>query len=120
MAETATHPFRETAKGENDPSTMFLMVHFVVERWREALLWSWVVAKHGRLDDGWSKEEADVAWRDLGGLNGSPTFYVSEIQRESLNPERIKRNLALAGFRDEDPTKYVFSKSITSVAMKWA
>ena len=63
----AVHPFRETVAGAGDVSMLFLMVHFLVERWREALLWTWVIGKHGGLDDQWDDDIMRRAWLDLGG-----------------------------------------------------
>ena len=108
---SATHPFRETLHGESDFSMMFLMVHFVVERWREALLWSWTVAKHGGLDDSWGEREELAAWEDLGGKPGVTSgLFIHAAHRQSLEPERVEANLHASGSRDEDPTKYAFSE----------
>ncbi|KAI0700068.1 hypothetical protein BC835DRAFT_478460 [Cytidiella melzeri] len=110
LATAATHPFRETKSGAADLNTMFLQVHFVVERWREALLWTWIVGKHGGLDDQWGEEETANAWRELGGEAGRKEMLaVRADRRRTLEVERVKENLKKAGLAGKDLTTYVFS-----------
>lgn len=91
---------------------MFLMVHFVVERWREALLWSWVVAKHGGLDDSWSEAATDAAWNDLGGeTDRSHNLVVKSEFRASVNSGRVTANLRASGLKQSDQTNYIYSES---------
>ena len=103
-ASATLHPFRETLKGDSDLSTLFMLAHFVVERWREALLWSWTVAKHGGLDDEWGSEEADAAWEELGGDISREDIRVRTSYRDSLLPERVKETLRASGYKNDDPT----------------
>ncbi len=114
IANTALHPFRETKAGDGDISMMFMMVHFVVERWREALLWSWTVAKHGGLDDRWGTPQADAAWRELGGTAGSPELLVRTSRRDTLQPERVNATLKASGHVENDPTSYIFCRCPSS------
>ena len=109
-ARTASHPFRETQGGDSDPSIMFMLVHFTIERWREALLWSWVVGKHGALDDSWTQESTDAAWADLGGRPGEFVADVRARPRETLNPARVEENLRRSGLTQPDYTRYEFCK----------
>lgn len=52
---------------EFEVNTIFTATHFVLERHREALLWSWVVAKWGSVADGILDEELkDAMWLELG------------------------------------------------------
>ncbi|KIP04248.1 hypothetical protein PHLGIDRAFT_76231 [Phlebiopsis gigantea 11061_1 CR5-6] len=106
MARAATHPFRETVSGVGDVSMLFLMVHFVVERWREALLWSWTVAKHGGLDDEWNDEIMRLAWLELGGGRQS-SVTVRAGFRETLEDDRVRAYLKEGGHRQADKTYYV-------------
>lgn len=91
-------------------SMMFLMVHFIVERWREALLWSWVVGKHGGLDDSWSEEQSAVAWQELGGPADDwvSLLPVKASPRDTLNSDRVSKNLKSSGLKQTDPTVYSF------------
>ena len=111
FAKTATHPFRETKAGESDPSMMFMLVHFVAERWREALLWSWVVAKHGAVDDAWTQGIADKAWAELGGEVRQAKVDVRAKTRDSLNLDRVSTNLRASGHKQVDTTRYEFCAS---------
>ena len=111
FARTATHPFRETAAGESDPSMLFQLVHFTIERWREALLWAWAVGRHGAVDDGWSREAMDGAWVQLGGVVGEARVGVRARLRESLDLAKVDANLRASGHREADSTKYEFSES---------
>lgn len=105
---TAAHPFRETKGGESDPSALFMLVHFVVERWREGLLWAWAVAKHGAPDDAWAPAAAGAAWRELGGEEGVETLSVRAARRATLDPERVEAQLRGSGHRQADSTTYEF------------
>ncbi|KAF7357842.1 hypothetical protein MVEN_00830400 [Mycena venus] len=52
---------------EFEVNTVFTATHFVMERHREALLWSWTVAKWGGIADGILDEELkDAMWLELG------------------------------------------------------
>lgn len=110
FAKTVTHPFRETVSGDSDPSLTWMLVHFMIERWREALLWSWVVGKHGGLDDSWTQTMADAAWKDLGGRPGDAKVDVRSRFRETMNPKRVAENLNNSGHGQADITKYEWCK----------
>ena len=95
---------------------LFLMVHFTVERWREALLWSWVVGKHGNLDDSWGEGQTSSAWEEL--KSGSTDeeagrkLFVRGGNRSTLETERVDDHLKRAGVGSKDPTKYEFCESL--------
>lgn len=94
---------------------LFMMVHFVVERWREALLWTWVVGKHGKLDDSWGEAETVRAWDDLklGSTDEEMggKLFVRGGNRSTLEKGRVEDYLKRAGYDTKDPTKYEFCKS---------
>jgi 3-O-alpha-D-mannopyranosyl-alpha-D-mannopyranose xylosylphosphotransferase len=50
MTTAATRAFRESKRGRADIEMAFVMAHLQIERWREALLWTYVVAKLGGQD----------------------------------------------------------------------
>lgn len=108
LAKAATHPFRETVSGEGDVSMLFLLAHFVVERWREALLWSWTIGKHGSLSDQWSDEIAARVWTELGAEPGQAKVEVRTGRRETLEDHRQKAFLQASGHRQSDKTQYRF------------
>ncbi|KAJ3551401.1 hypothetical protein NM688_g4726 [Phlebia brevispora] len=109
LRRAGSHPFRETVSGAGDVSMLFLLAHFVVERWREALLWSWAVAKHGSLSNGWDHGTASRPWSDLGGIPGQDELEVRAGYRDTLQDHRWKAYLQASGHRKSDKTQYRFT-----------
>ncbi|KZT00163.1 uncharacterized protein LAESUDRAFT_764853 [Laetiporus sulphureus 93-53] len=93
FAASATHPFRETANGDGDVNAFFMHAHFIVERAREALLWSWVVGRVGALNGTWGEAEARCAWEEIGGTWGESDFLVETSHRDTLTRDRVERVL---------------------------
>lgn len=119
FAATATHPFRETKHGNADPSMMFMLVHFVVERWREALLWSWAVAKHGAANDRWTPDAMAAAWVELGGVPGEyGRLGVVAGRRGTVDPDRVSGSLRASGHKQVDGTVYEFCESALGLDSK--
>ncbi|KAJ7733077.1 hypothetical protein DFH07DRAFT_846063 [Mycena maculata] len=102
FAATPLSQFRGSHKvaEEFEVNTIFLTTHYVIERHREALLWSWVVAKWGGASGVIDSAQKDQMWRELGGSN-------SESRRDNetltmLAPERttgdnVETNLLMGG-----------------------
>ncbi|CCM05604.1 uncharacterized protein FIBRA_07832 [Fibroporia radiculosa] len=117
FSRAASHAFRETAGpgSPGDINTLFLHTHFVVERAREALLWTWAVARVGGLNDEWREAEARRAWEELGGTwevaeGKKRELNVQAGRRETLETERINATLIQSGVKDGlGKTTYVFS-----------
>ncbi|KAG8835051.1 hypothetical protein FRC18_001098 [Serendipita sp. 400] len=105
FAETASHRFR----GQRDVYTTFLHGHYLVERWRELLLWSWCVAKIGKDDDSWEEEDTWRAWEELGGTEYLDVLTVRLALRKTLEKERVERHLQDVGEQPPKATDYVFS-----------
>ncbi|KAF9517786.1 hypothetical protein BS47DRAFT_1325910 [Hydnum rufescens UP504] len=112
---TASRPFRGTSHGLGDLYMSFLATHFIVERWREALLWTFVVAKIGSADGVWGEAEAQSAWQAIGGATGSIETKVLRGERETLEFGRVRRILEKGGHGDQTlnsrRTTYVFSSA---------
>lgn len=108
FARTATHLFRETQNGDGDVNTMFMLTHFIVERAREALLWSWVVGRIGGVDDSWGEQEAAQAWRELGGVSNETSILVQSGVRQTLEKGRIEKVLRDSGHKGQSRTSYIF------------
>ncbi|CAE6446760.1 unnamed protein product, partial [Rhizoctonia solani] len=111
LAETSSHPFR-TDPLLRDAHMGFMATHFVVERWREGLLWSWAVARLGGKDDEWDSMTSMQAWRELGGSHTTPdmTLLVESPSRGSLSDERlIEARTAVPGGHARHSTKYSFT-----------
>ncbi|PCH40329.1 hypothetical protein WOLCODRAFT_136778 [Wolfiporia cocos MD-104 SS10] len=116
FARSASHPFRETMGpgAPSDINTMLLHAHYIVERAREALLWSWVVARIGPTDDLWGENQARRAWEELGGVwegtEGERAIEVVSGRRNTLEKERIEYTLVKSGIKDGlGKTSYVFT-----------
>ncbi|KIJ52435.1 hypothetical protein M422DRAFT_64923 [Sphaerobolus stellatus SS14] len=105
---TASHPFRGMWTGHRDIYAIFLFIHTLVERWREALLWSWAVGKHGGLDDEWDDERKRQAWIDLGGKPGENEIMVVMKPRSSTNEDIVEDTLLNAGQPPSGKTSYEF------------
>jgi len=105
---TASHPFRGMTAGNPDLYTLFLYTHSIVERWREALLWSWAVGKHGGLEDEWTEDIKARAWQDLGGKPGESALEVFMKPRLSANPRVVDWTLREAGYIPSGKTTYEF------------
>ncbi|KAF8607028.1 hypothetical protein BDV93DRAFT_520623 [Ceratobasidium sp. AG-I] len=79
--------------GSADMYMVFLEHHWVVERWREALLWSWVVGRgqhraanhHESNADAWTKSIAREAWKELGGSADKSVLEVRRARRGTLD-----------------------------------
>ncbi|KAF7322041.1 hypothetical protein MKEN_00727000 [Mycena kentingensis (nom. inval.)] len=98
FADTPRSQFRgiHAVPGEYEINTVFLATHYVVERQREALLWSWVVAKWGGAAGRLGGAEKAGMWRELVG-GGDAEWW--EKQREEIRrPTRARatgRDVAL-------------------------
>ncbi|EJF56867.1 hypothetical protein DICSQDRAFT_112435 [Dichomitus squalens LYAD-421 SS1] len=113
IAKTATHAFRETEAGDGDYYQMFMFAHYLVERSREALLWTWVVGRVGGIDDSWGEREAEQAWIEIGGSSvgdESKEVQVESGIRHTLAIGRVRDYLREGGLiADDSKTEYLFS-----------
>ena len=112
LNRAASHPFRETVAGPGDISMLFLQAHFIVERWREALLWSWAVGKHGSISNEWDSKTAARAWQELGGEPGEKILETRAGYRETLEDHRYKAYLQASGHPKHDMTQYRYCRCI--------
>lgn len=116
FAATPLSRFRgsHNAPSEIEVNTVFLTAHFVIERHREALLWSWVVAKWGGTDGMLSAEKKMLMWMEIGGEDFEEVYFLSRIRNTVQN---VEVNMRAAGLQppnslDRDvqaDTKYYFS-----------
>ncbi|KAF7980664.1 hypothetical protein HWV62_37083 [Athelia sp. TMB] len=113
MRRTGMHRFRGMGLGAGeeggDAYGVFLTVHLGVERWREALLWAFVVGRIGGEGDTWGKPERTRAWRDVGGEDGVGELHVKLTRRRSTDVGRVKGVMRKAGHAWSDRTHYAFS-----------
>lgn len=112
MSRTAVHRFRgmgsEDGQGEGDAYGVFLAMHLGVERWREALLWSFVVARIGDSGDAWGELERARAWAAVGGDERKEELRVKLTSRKSTDEGRVKGVMRKAGYAWSDRTRYAF------------
>ncbi|KAG8929980.1 hypothetical protein FRC02_004793 [Tulasnella sp. 418] len=81
---TASHIIRELNPRYPDVAITYMMTHFVVERWREGLLWSWIVGKLGGRNDEWD-DASKAAWKEVGGSEEEAKIVVYAGQRDSVD-----------------------------------
>ncbi|KAJ7028293.1 hypothetical protein C8F04DRAFT_1119547 [Mycena alexandri] len=97
-------------KGEFEVNTIFAATHYIVERHREALLWSWVVGKWGGGPgrDESSPNQAGILdrnkkrgmWAELGGAHGRDTVTLRRRERGAAYDMEV--NLFMAGLLADD------------------
>ncbi|KAH7104304.1 hypothetical protein BKA62DRAFT_502361 [Auriculariales sp. MPI-PUGE-AT-0066] len=94
-----------------DLHTVFGIAHFVMERHREVLLWSWVVGRIGAHDGIFNVDEA---WKALGGQQGDMIrvlnwdYGAKDEMRDSRRGQRIDETLNAAGFQSRKTADYTF------------
>lgn len=145
--ETSRHPFRgmqtsdsrstdSQSTGQYDAHLGYLFGNFVVERWREALLWTWVVAKIGGSgtgkaffegvaadgafknddDDKWETDlHGRRAWVDLGGDELRPSLEVTLSRRDTVDFRRVDHTLNRSATSGPVGTAYTFCEWFTLV-----
>ncbi len=115
IALAATRPFRESNNGDGDIENAFLVTHHRIERWREALLWTWVMGKMGAREGGklgkLAREEVEKVF---GTLTGLVEFPVSK-EREVL--EDLNGSFAKAGWNAPKSTKYHFCECAVGLGL---
>ncbi|KAJ7433683.1 hypothetical protein B0H11DRAFT_2121024 [Mycena galericulata] len=75
---------------------MFLATHFVVERHREALLWSWIVAKWGSTNGMLDPADKNRMWAELGGTSD----HLRAPWPERTSRIEVTRHMHQAGIRE--------------------
>lgn len=110
--DTAGHRFR----GQRDVYTTFLHGHYIVERWRELLLWSWVVGRNGLDNDSLGQEELDSMWYQLSGSEYLPEYLVNLRPRDTLEKARVKDALEQNGEKESAATEYIFCEFLLFIA----
>lgn len=109
LSRTAGERFRGAGQTINH---QLLSYNFVIERHREALLWSYLVARLDKDGDGvYSDDELQEAWSDSKfptNTSGSMMDVPLPV-RDTLLPDHIKMNLEASRFPTPRETEYVFS-----------
>lgn len=102
--------------GEGDVQMQWLLTSLRVERWREALLWTWIVANMGTISgsqDRWD-DATRTAIKDLFGFTENDTDVVKiEVhrgERWTLEPGRMQKAFEQAGWEAPKATEFLFCK----------
>ncbi|KAJ7718436.1 hypothetical protein B0H16DRAFT_423071 [Mycena metata] len=96
FAATPLSRFRGSHKvpGEYELNTIFMATYYVIERHREALLWSWVVGKWGGSSGVLDSDRKWQIWREMGGEEAD---VLSLPKAERTTAEDLDVNLYNAG-----------------------
>lgn len=109
IATAAARPFRESRHGQGDIEFAFLITHMRIERWREALLWTWAVAKMGHREGGmWGPEARKELAQVLGmeNLTQEEVVEVKKSERQTLRD--VPSSFEEAGWEEPQATTYSF------------
>jgi 3-O-alpha-D-mannopyranosyl-alpha-D-mannopyranose xylosylphosphotransferase len=109
LAESATRGFRESKRGLADLEMAWLVGHLRVERWREALLWSWAVGRVGGSEGVWGVEARKELMDVLKMISeDEEVVIIQRSERETLNDlARLEEN---TGWEAAKSTRFIFCK----------
>lgn len=107
LHHTGQQPFRLNPEAK-DAYLPFLATHWIVERHREALLWSWVVARIGGDDDEWGPAQSAQAWSELGGALNADSVDVRRGARSTLDEDQVMSTLDSTGDTAIGRSQYAF------------
>ncbi|EIW71167.1 hypothetical protein TREMEDRAFT_67606 [Tremella mesenterica DSM 1558] len=80
LSVSSTRGLRGSKRGEADVEMAWLVTHLRIERWREALLWVWAVAKLGGENGVWDDGARDEVKRVLGLNDGMKLEEDGEVE----------------------------------------
>ncbi|CAE6481932.1 unnamed protein product [Rhizoctonia solani] len=107
LHHTGQQRFRMNPEAK-DAYLPFLATHWMVERHREALLWSWVVARIGGDDDEWGPAQSAQAWKELGGVEKKDLVDARRKARSTLHEDQVASVLDSTGDAAIGRSKYAF------------
>lgn len=115
---SSSRQFREMNVGHGDIQMQWLLSSLKVERWREALLWTYVVANLGH--SGWWSTSARSALDDMFGLTPQDDDVVKiEVhrgERWTLEPGRMGKVFEQAGWEPPKASVFVFCECEVGIA----
>jgi 3-O-alpha-D-mannopyranosyl-alpha-D-mannopyranose xylosylphosphotransferase len=110
LNDAAHRHFRESQRGVGDISMAFLTTHLRIERWREALLWTWVVAKTGSSDGVWAegarRQVAELLQLSDPSEQEGVKVKIRRSGRETLND--VTSNFAKAKWEPPRASSFLF------------
>lgn len=123
ITSSAQRKFRELVDGEGDVQMQWLLTSLRIERWREALLWTWAVARVGTRpawgenkggETGIWGDEARDDIKELFGVTDEDDdvieIEVNRGDRWTLEKDRIAANLEGAGWEAPKNTEFLWCK----------
>ncbi|WWD21714.1 hypothetical protein CI109_106201 [Kwoniella shandongensis] len=114
LAASSQRRFREMTLGEGDIQMQWLLTSLRVERWREALLWTYVVANLGALEpeEQWG-DTARKELKDMFGLTENDEdvikIEVHRGERWTLEQGRMDKGFEQAGWEPPKATEFLWS-----------
>jgi 3-O-alpha-D-mannopyranosyl-alpha-D-mannopyranose xylosylphosphotransferase len=133
LTTSSQRKFRELPIGEGDVQMQWLLTALRIERWREALLWTWVVGKVGTRpiwegkgnylggEVGMWGEEAREEISNLFGLGDTDDDVVKiEVhrgERWTMERDRMTSNFENAGWEPPKNTEMLWCRFLTSVPL---
>jgi 3-O-alpha-D-mannopyranosyl-alpha-D-mannopyranose xylosylphosphotransferase len=111
IALAATRSFRELSIGSGDIELGFMATHLRIERWREALLWTWAVGKMGSLSTEDAGRWGDSAREELRSLLGMQTLTgeASIVKQERDTLRDVASAFEAGSWEAPKSTSYRFS-----------
>jgi 3-O-alpha-D-mannopyranosyl-alpha-D-mannopyranose xylosylphosphotransferase len=109
MSLSAIRGFRISKRGEGDIATVPLVQWLRMERWREALLWTWIVGKMGGIDGVWTEDAKDELKRVLGVFGDSDKVTVPRKKRATK--DEVPKLVDQVGWKQPKQTWVAFSMS---------
>lgn len=109
MTLASTRAFRESKRGRADIENAWVMSHLQIERWREGLLWTYIVAKLGGQDGMLGADARDAFRKALRVPKGNEGdgLIIEKIKRSTLQDmEDISYR---AGWEEPFHAQYYFS-----------
>lgn len=118
--ETRQQKFPKVLGHEGSFNTQFAMSHFIIERWREGLLFSWIVGKIGGDHDEW---DLAIALKELKAVEPETTsdteLVISGYDRDTMVNDRIGEVFKSQGY-DKGQTTYGFSMYRSCCCFWWS
>ncbi|SPC66684.1 uncharacterized protein UHOD_02171 [Ustilago sp. UG-2017b] len=107
FSNTTLARFRAQKEVPTSIQAFFLASWYIIERHREALLWSWIVAKWGGIGGKLSSKTKQAMWEELSGSRGLEDLKVTRPVRKSRDED--KEAFEAAGVPAPKNTEYSFS-----------
>lgn len=109
MTLASTRAFRESKRGRADIENAWVMGHLQIERWREALLWTYIVAKLGGQDGMLGEDARDQFRKTLRVPKGNEGDGLIFEKRKRSTLQDMEDITNQAGWEQPFHAQYYFS-----------